>query len=64
MNRLPAFLAAFTVSVYSGLSAELTPIDLSPHVGKSQFDFVEFPWAVPVGEHVMNGVPWKASIRK
>gem|GEM_PF-2504017 len=43
MNRLPSFLAAFAVSVFDCFSAELTPVDLSAHVGKSQFDFVEFP---------------------
>lgn len=46
---------------HPGRAADLTPLDLSAHVGPSQFDFVDAPWAVPLGEHVMNGVPWKIS---
>lgn len=54
-------LTLLLTPAHPGHAAELSPIDLSPHIGPSQFDFVDAPWAVPVGEHVMNGVPWKIS---
>jgi len=44
---------------HPGRAAELTPIDLSAFKGRSHLEFSEGRWVLPVGQHVMGGIPWK-----
>ncbi len=40
-------------------AAELTPIDLAAFKGRSHLEFSDGRWVLPLGEHVMGGIPWK-----
>lgn len=68
-NRTASTLMSFRSSIGFGLgvlalggaiqAAQLVPIDLAPFKGRSHLEFSEGRWALPLGEHVMGGIPWK-----
>jgi len=53
------FFLAFALIAPGLFAGEISPVDLKPFLGKTQFDDIDAPWLLPKGRQVINGVPFQ-----